>query len=142
MHTQRVLRGWTQSERFRSLLLPLSVYPGHAEVLILTPMPMSAPCKYVVTPGTCGMRLGHVYASVRYAACEEGAALARASQREWVGDAHRAEAGRVEGVFGRDDVVDLPPARLVVGARVAHRELVQLECRLVSGVSISSAARR
>ena len=54
------------------------------------------------------MRLGHVYASVRYAACEEGAALARASQREWVGDAHRAEAGRVEGVFGRGDVVDLP----------------------------------
>ena len=76
------------------------------------------------------MRLGHVYASVRYAACEEGAALARASQREWVGDAHRAEAGRVEGVFGRDDVVDLPPARLVVGARVAHRELVQLESRV------------
>ena len=27
MHTQRVLRGWTQSERFRSLLLPLGV-PG------------------------------------------------------------------------------------------------------------------
>ena len=120
----------------------LSVYPGHAEVLILTSMPMSAPCKYVVTPGTCGMRLGHVYASVRYAACEVGAALARASQREWVGDAHRAEAGRVERVFGRDDVVDLPPARPVVGARVARSELVQLECRLVSGVSISSAARR
>ena len=86
------------------------------------------------------MRLGHMYASVRYAACEEGAA--RGAQRGWAGDAHRAEAGRVERVFGRDDVVDLPPARLVVGARVAHRELVQLECRLVSGVSISSAARR
>ena len=143
MHTQRVLSERLDAIRaFRSLLLASDVYTGHAEVLILTSMPMSAPCKYVVTPGTCGMRLGHVYASVRYAACEEGAALARASQREWVGDAHRAEAGRVEGVFGRDDVVDLPPARPVVGARVARSELVQLECRLVSGVSISSAARR
>ena len=113
MHTQRVLSERLDAIRAFSFAVIASVYPGHAEVLILTSMPMSAPCKYVVTPGTCGMRLGHVYASVRYAACEEGAALARASQREWVGDAHRAEAGRVEGVFGRGDVVDLPPARPV-----------------------------